>query len=174
MTPDFDSRKDSGHVSPGKSKDSRDMDILQRDRYELLSAYLDGEVTAAERKQVQHWLDTDPQTQRLYARMMKLRQGIQTMAVPQSEKPAEQMAKQVFARIDQRRNRRNVVWGGAAIAAVFIGALSSVFQSPTLKVANNQIQPPTQPLMIALDRPAVPIPKAAVAEPSVQDGHINH
>jgi anti-sigma factor RsiW len=170
MTPDFDARKDSMNVSRGNSKNSRDMDVLQRDRYELLSAYLDGEVTAAERKQVQSWLDTDPQMQQLYVRMMRLRHGIQTIPVPQSEQPAEQMAKQVFARINRRITRRNVVWGGAAIAAVFVGALSSILQSPAPQLAQKQTQP-NQPLMIALDRPAVPIPKAAVAEPSGRNGN---
>jgi len=31
------------------------MDMLKRDRFELLSAYLDGEVTAAQRQQVEDW-----------------------------------------------------------------------------------------------------------------------
>ena len=30
--------------------------MVKRDRFELISAYLDGEVTAAERKQVEEWL----------------------------------------------------------------------------------------------------------------------
>lgn len=174
MTPDFDARKNSGHVSPGNSRDSRDMDILQRDRFELLSAYIDGEVTAAERKQVQQWLDTDPQTQHLYARMMKLRQEIQSLPVPQSEQSAEQMAKQVFARINRLRHKRTVVWGGTAIAALFFGALSSILpgQSPAPQLAKSP-KPEQQPLMVALNRPVVEIPKAAVAKPLVEDGSIN-
>jgi len=43
------------------------MDMLKRDRFELLSAYLDGEVTAAQRQQVEDWLGNDPEVQ-LYAR----------------------------------------------------------------------------------------------------------
>ena len=41
--------------------------MYQRDRFELLSAYIDGEVTAAERGQIEQWLTTDPEVQCLYA-----------------------------------------------------------------------------------------------------------
>jgi anti-sigma factor RsiW len=44
------------------------MDIHKRDRFELLSAYLDGELTATERRQIEDWLKTAPEVQRLYAR----------------------------------------------------------------------------------------------------------
>ncbi len=36
------------------------MDIYKRNRFELISAYIDGEVTAAERRQINDWLTTDP------------------------------------------------------------------------------------------------------------------
>jgi len=39
-----------------------DLDSTQQSRFELLSAYLDGEVSPQERKQIHHWLDTDPDT----------------------------------------------------------------------------------------------------------------
>jgi anti-sigma factor RsiW len=162
MNPNFDPHMDSGQ------QDTREMDNLQRLRFELLSAYLDGEVTADERKQVQHWLATDPQVQRQYAKMLKLRQGIQTLPVPAAEQPAQQIAQQVFARIDRHRNRRLIAWGGAAIAALFMGALSGVMpQSPAPQVATNlspqKVAP--QPLMVALNEPVIPIPKAAIAAP---------
>ncbi len=50
------------------------MDMPNRDRFELLNAYLDGEVTAAQRQQIDNWLTTDSQVQCLYARALKLRQ----------------------------------------------------------------------------------------------------
>jgi anti-sigma factor RsiW len=50
------------------------MDMHNRNRFELLNAYLDGEVTADERRQIENWLTTDPQVQCLYARALKLRQ----------------------------------------------------------------------------------------------------
>lgn len=175
MTPDFDASKNSGQISSGNSRGSRDIDILQRDRFELLSAYIDGEVTASERKQVQQLLSTDPQTQHLYARIMKLRHGIQTLPVPKPEQPAEVMVKEVFSRIDRHRIVHTVVWGGTAIAAIFIGTLPSVFsdsQSPSAKLAETSVKPAM--VAVRLDRPAFPIPKAAVAKPSVEGSNNNN
>jgi anti-sigma factor RsiW len=73
MTSNFDARK------PSRQEAAREMDSLQRDRFELLSAFIDGEVTAAERKQVQQLLATDSDMQRLHSRLMKLRQGLQKL-----------------------------------------------------------------------------------------------
>lgn len=172
MTPNFNPRNSSGKRLTADAQTSREMDILQRDRFELLNAYIDGEVTAAERKQVQEWLATDPQVQRLYSRLVKLRQGIQTIPIPVSDQPADKMVQQVFAAIDRRKTRRNVVWGGAAtIAALFIGAFSGIVPgsrslSPQLAQSPNPAPAVAPaPLMVALNRPVVEIPKAAVAAP---------
>ena len=50
--------------------DSSDMDN-QFERFELLSAYMDGELTAEERKQVQQWLDSDPEFHELYKQLLR-------------------------------------------------------------------------------------------------------
>jgi anti-sigma factor RsiW len=142
------------------------MDSLQRDRFELLSAYIDGEVTAAERHQVQELLSIDPDMQRLYTRLMNLRQGLQRLPAPTCETKASKTAQQVFSRIDRRRSRKAVIWGGAALAALFVSAVSGVFsgnrsfvpqlaQSPEPEVAS-------EPLMISANQPLIEIPKAAV------------
>ena len=143
------------------------MDSLQRDRFELLSAYIDGEVTAAERKQVQELLATDSEMQRLYSRLIKLRQGMQQLPVPAPVATAQQTAQQVFSRIDRRRNRRTVFWGGAAIAALFVSAVSGIFpgsRSAVLQLAQKP-NADAEPLEIALNQPVIEIPKGAVAEP---------
>lgn len=166
MTSNFDTRNSSGQ------KAAKEMDSLQRDRFELLSAFIDGEVTAAERQQVQQWLTTDPDMQRLHSRLIKLRQELQKLPVPASETTAQETAQEVFSRIDRRRIKRTVIWGGAAIAAVFVSALSGVFpgsQSLVPQLAQRE-QSPTEkaapePLMIAVNRPIIEISKAPVAAP---------
>lgn len=163
MTSNFDARKNS------RQEAAREMDSLQRDRFELLSAYIDGEVTAAERKQVQELLANNADMQRLHSRLTKLRQGLQKLPVPATEATAQKTAQQVFTRIDRGRVRRTVVWGGAALAAVFVSALSGIFPGsqslvPQLAQAPEQ-EIATEPLMIAVNRPVIEIPKAAVASP---------
>lgn len=166
MTSNFDAGK---HSRPEAIKD---VDSLQRDRFELLSAYIDGEVTAAERKQVQELLTTDLQMQRLYSRLTKLRQGMQQLPVPAPEATAHETVEQVFARIDKRRMRRTLMWGGAAIAALFVSTVSGVFPGSRpfgVQFAQNtlkqQQEAASEPLMIAVNRPVIEIPKAAVVSP---------
>lgn len=160
MTSNFDTGKHS------KQEAVTQMDSLQRDRFELLSAYIDGEVTAAERKQVQELLATDSDMQRLYTRLIKLRQGIQLLPVPAAAATTQKTAEQVFSQIDRRRNRRTLIWGGAAIAALFVSAVSGIISGSRSLVPQlaNKPDGASEPLMIALDQPVIEIPKGAVAE----------
>lgn len=141
------------------------IDMLKRDRFELLSAYLDGEVTAAQRQQVEEWLANDSEVQRLYARLLKLRQGLRTLPVPPPEQPVEQTIEQVFGRLN-RRQKPAVAWGSVAIAAVFVSAFLGGRQLIAPQLANSP-EPATanETLMVALNTPVVEIPKAAVAAP---------
>lgn len=143
------------------------MDRCQRDRFELISAFLDGEVTAAERQQVEQWLANDIDTQRLYARLIKLRQSIKTLPAPPQQQPVEQTVEQVFTRMQRQRSRRIAAWGSTAIAAMFIGALSGVFTSRTpLQIAGLQPAPEAnETLMVAVNNPVIEIPKAALTYP---------
>ncbi|MBW4687225.1 MAG: zf-HC2 domain-containing protein [Komarekiella atlantica HA4396-MV6] len=161
------------------------MDMVKRDRFELLSAYLDGEVTAAERRQVEEWLANDASVQCLYARLLKLRQGLRTLPVPAAQQSPEAAVQQVFARL-RRRTRLAWTFGGAAIAACIIGAVSGVLpgggakapqlaQKPLIEptqTTSASIIPPASPLMVGLNNPVIEIPKAAVAPPENPLNHI--
>ncbi|MDZ8189367.1 MAG: zf-HC2 domain-containing protein [Nostoc sp. ChiSLP02] len=144
------------------------MDMVKRDRFELLSAYLDGEVTAAERRQVEEWLANDASVQCLYARLLKLRQGLRTLPVPTGQQSPEATVEQVLTRV-RRRSRFNWMVGSAAAAACVIGAVSGLIPgaSRTPQLAQRpEIQPvPPSSLMVGLNNPVIEIPKAAVASP---------
>lgn len=137
---------------------------LKRDRFELLSAYLDGEVSPDERRQVEAWLATDPSIQHLYARLLKIRQGMRTLPVPAPSQSPEVTAQRVMTRLE-RRPRKMATWGGVAIAAMFIGVISSL--TPPLRQPVHQLAIEHSPtvstdaLMIALDRPILEIPGAS-------------
>ena len=157
MTSNFDARKLS------QPEATKEMDSQQRDRFELLSAYIDGEVTATERARVQELLATDADMQRLHARLLKLRQGLHKLPVPSAEATPQETAQQVFSRLDRRRNQRTVFWGGAAIAAVLVSAFSGILSGTRSLVP--QIADRQPPLMISLNQPVIDIPKAPVASP---------
>jgi anti-sigma factor RsiW len=155
-----------------------------RDRFELLSAYLDGEVTAAERRQVEVWLDQNAEVQCLYARLLKLRQGMRLLPIPTARQPIEQTVDRVLSRIEQRP-RKALVWGGMAIAAMFLATWSDGLPGIQQHAVSNMAKAPepigmtdvsSDALMIALDRPVIEIPKAAVSVPdaahrSLYEGH---
>lgn len=162
MTWNFDARKPSGQEA------ASEMDSLQRDRFELLSAYIDGEVTAAERSYVQELLATNSDVQCLYTRLLKLRQGLQTLPTPAVETTAQDMTRRVFSAIDRRRIRQGIIWGGGAVAALFISTLSGILPgSQTLapRLAQTPQKEVAPESMIIVSRPLVEIPKAPLASP---------
>lgn len=166
----------------GDRQTSHSLDVMQRDRFEMLSAYLDGEVSADERRQVEEWLTNDPTIQRLHARLVTLRQAFQSMPIPTSdEQTVQQTVDAVLARVD-RQPRLSLIWGGIAAAAVAVGAITSVLlgeNSPLPQFARTQdgtqtaqtADPNSEPLLVALDEPLVALPKKPVASPNT--GNIN-
>lgn len=150
------------------SHSSRHMETSNRDRFELLSAYLDGEVTADERRQVETWLDTDANTQRLYERLLMVRHSMSSMPVPPSPQSTEQLTNGVFGKLERRRRHR-WAWGGAAIAATVVGTVSALIpinltSAPQLsKISEStddvaSVEVPDDALIIALDQPIIEIP----------------
>lgn len=146
-----------------------DLDSLQKDDFELLSAFLDGEVTAAERQQVQQRLTTDAEMQRLHKRLLKLRQGfmgIENLPLPVASQSAAHLTQQVFAKVDQRRRIRLGFGIGSAIAALAVGALSFVLSPNPSRSSLQLVQQPSaesaqskpELLMIAVNRPVIEIP----------------
>ncbi|MEG4499347.1 zf-HC2 domain-containing protein [Microcoleus sp. F10-C6] len=157
---------------------------MMRDRFELLSAYLDGEVTAAERRQVEDWLTNDPTTKRLYSRLLMMQHSFQTMPVPPAEQSAQELATKVLQRVE-RKTKRNLVWRGGAIAALLIAVVSAVgggrqwfapqfARSPVPAESDGLIVALNEPLveivnpndlMLGVNAPIVDIPKVGVATP---------
>ncbi|MBW4491942.1 MAG: hypothetical protein KME26_02295, partial [Oscillatoria princeps RMCB-10] len=111
MTPNFEFYEDSRQHFQGDSlagnsgnhrQDKDAVNGLKRERFELLSAYLDSEVTAAERQQVEEWLSSEPAVQRLHAQLQNLRHGIGRMPAPAQQQSVEQTLELVFAKLDSQ------------------------------------------------------------------------
>lgn len=146
----------AGNPAPNNQRQGA-INTMMRDRFELLSAYLDGEVTAAERRQVEEWLTADPSVRGLYDRLLSLRHGLQAMPVPSSRQPAQELANRVFQRVDRRRNLA-LVWGGSAIAAMFVAMMSGVVSDQQLftpQLAQAPVVESSDGLMLALNEPVV-------------------
>lgn len=170
---------------------------VSSEKFELLSAYLDGEVSPTERRQVEEWLASDAKLQDTYRQMLALQSGLKTMPAVAPSMPTEQLVNRVMVRLD-RQQSRTWIWGGlGAAAALLIGALSGVLsgnqggmfqtaqqpqpQAPSIAIP----QPPdasstvamrpgnagdAKTLMIVLERPPVAIPDVpASAQPNTYD-----
>jgi anti-sigma factor RsiW len=161
------------------------------EQFELLSAYLDGEVTAAERKQVETLLATDESFQQEYRQMQRIHSGCSAIAVPASQS-IENLTDNVFAKIDRRRHKKLAWLSGGAIAAslvaglglngIFSGNGGPQFQmaqtnAPISTTANTIERNTPAPLMLALndsvvsliDDESIDIP-TAIPEMTVDDG----
>jgi hypothetical protein len=134
-----------------------DLDVTKRDRFELLSAYLDGEVTPEERQQVLCWLQTDASARCLYDRLLTLRQGMRSQVCPPSC-DAETAVVGVFRDVNRRLQLATMATAGvAAIGVINLLSGGSGAGYAPWRVA---IAPQPEALQIALDRPAFPIPES--------------
>jgi anti-sigma factor RsiW len=170
----------SESLNSNNRQQPRSLDTIQRDRFELLSAYMDGEVSADERRQVEDWLANDPTVQSLHSRLLNLRQAFQAMPIPAAEETSVQKTVDaVMARVE-RRPKMSLIWGGIAAAAVAVGAVGSFLLSGDRGFSPQMAQQPDTSIpsqsassanddavmLVALDKPLVSIPKTPVATPT--------
>lgn len=141
---------------------------MPKDKFILLSAYLDGETTPQETAQVQLWLRAEPEFYQLYQQQLQLRQALRSLPVPQAM-PPETMAKQVLFRLEYAQSQRQkfLSIGGAvavviAVAGGFLAVSSSHRSTPEITPVVQSVSPTPQeePLMIALETPIIPLPNA--------------
>jgi len=139
-----------------------ELDVMKRDRFELLSAYLDGEVTPEERSLVQTWLNSDPTTKCLYSRLLALRQGLREESGITSC-DAEVTLARVFRCLNQRFQMVSMASAGVVVVGV-LNLLSSGMGAGDSTWQLSQTAD-SQSLQIALDQPVFPIPDLPVAVP---------
>ncbi|MEL6937090.1 MAG: zf-HC2 domain-containing protein [Cyanobacteria bacterium J06607_17] len=96
----------------------------EEERFELLSAYLDDEVTAEERRQVAQWLMDDPHTLQMYRRLLMLRQAIRTAPI-QAQPPLQVPTPppQSWGPLSSSTMRRTVIF---AVAIALLSGLSQL------------------------------------------------
>lgn len=162
--------------SNDSTRDSNSCANLHRDRFELLSAYIDHEVTADERRQVEAWIAEDPAFAKMHRRMTKLQLGFQQLPAVVPAEHVDVTIAQVLKKVDRPRPNWQVLTGigGAIAAGVTVAVLSSLpkpgFTPEMAAVQSNQpaagqVQMPApSTLMISLDEPIYVATKGAVAD----------
>ncbi len=135
---------------------SLEPDVVRRDRFELLSAYLDGEVTAQDRAVVQHWLQTDPSVKCLYHRLLCLRQGCQELGLQND--PGRVTASQVIQRLRYRLGTITM-----ATASILVLATLNLLSGEVNFSSRAEPRLSTgRVLEVTLDQPVFPIPKQGI------------
>jgi anti-sigma factor RsiW len=150
-----------------KSMGSLNQMELPTDSFELLSAYLDGELSPRERHQVQTWIDQDPQTKALYLKLLALQSQMQGLEAPPSQRTVGEMTEQVFQALDRQHHQRRLVLSGSAIAVSCLATITGLIfgiTSPGLKVAQSPDSgeniSDNVMLAVALNKPTINIPKS--------------
>lgn len=141
------------------------------DRFELLSAYLDGEATVEERQQVEAWLATDAEARLIYERMSNLNDEFQSLPMPAPSTCAKAIAQGVFDRLDAQRQRRNVRWGGA-VAAALIAVVSGMtlnnrFDRPQMAESPQQTENHRPQVALKNDARQASLSSSVAADPSL-------
>lgn len=153
MTANFE-----GFDSDRPTENSHQIELT--DRFELLSAYIDGELSVTDKNLVQTWLNEDPQLRKLHCQLLALQGQIQHSTVPSSEKSTAEITTAVFESLDRQRHRRRLVWGGSAIVASLLAALSLIPGSSQWRMAESGEDRATPVMLaVALNKPAIDIPK---------------
>lgn len=149
------------NVSPG-SPDQAETKRQTFERFELLSAYIDGEVNPQERQQVQAWLDSDPKFKQAYVNLLRLQQDFVRVPVPTPSISAEQLAQRVHQKLEkENRFRRIWLWGGFVATAILVGALSNLLNNHSTPFSSWQqakIEVESDSLVLALNEPVIELP----------------
>ena len=147
--------------------------ISPEERFELLSAYIDCEVTEVEEQLVEQWLSEDVEFRRTYQQQMRLRQLLIDLPVPVAANSSikaenDMVINRVMAEIDRRAQRRKWKLAGVGVSvAAIIGIFGSMFtfnSNPQFSPVANSIKPAAvvkeEPILIAMEEPLVPLPKS--------------
>jgi anti-sigma factor RsiW len=138
---------------------------LSLEQFDLLSAYLDGEVTPSERQKVRYWLENDPKFQKNHQKLLHLQRGLTHLSPPSVSSIPSDLPEHLFRKIDRQRHHRNwSIAGGVTLVVLLTTAFSQINFSEnawTAKLAKHFSAPGqinAQPLKLALNRPLVEIP----------------
>ena len=133
----------------------------RENQFLLLSLYLDDAASPEERQKVETWLRQDARFRACYAQQVALRHKLRELPTPPSQIAPEAFIDQVLQTMDRRSQRRKI-WGMGALCAgavAIIGAVLSVVNAERSPQFSAAVHTP-EPLLIAMERPVVPLPKA--------------
>lgn len=150
-------------------------DVIKRDRFELLSAYLDGEVTPDENRLVATWLSEDPETQCLYRRLLMLRQAMRRMPIDVAA-PAKSVTPSVskLCKHENPRFKKVSLAIACTAATLLVGSLTNLIGSETSSFQFSWLTFPWETvtdddLELALDEPVIDLESSNILTNTAED-----
>jgi len=128
-----------------------------QERFELLSAYMDNEVTGTEKSQVEQWLRDDLSYRTQYQQLLKVKRLLLDLPAP-SSMPTELLVHKVITKINRRSQRRLALSG--AVVALVIATFGSMANSYRLRLADESNTNGEEQLILAMEEPIIPIPES--------------
>ncbi len=165
------------HPTPPPETSQGPDDRRSNERFELLSAYMDGEVTAEERRLVESWLANEPKVQQMHQRLLALKDGFSALPTAARSRPIETTIDQVFEKVERRSRLRVMVGGAMAAAAAIVATVVGInsvgngslqFASQTANRTQPRISPSpveekmTAGYLVSLEEPVIPLSKSAL------------
>ena len=152
--------------APGHKTEHSDT-YNEEERFELLSAYLDDEVTAEERQQVAQWLMDEPHTLQMYQRLLMLRQAIRTAPV-QAQPPLQVPTppKRLWRPLSSPTLRRTVVFAVAIALLSCLSQLSTTSGRQQLQEAWQYIKALPEGALLELATTTIELPAHSTTEPN--------
>jgi len=126
-----------------------------QERFELLSAYIDNEVTSTEKSQVEQWLKDDLSYRTQYQQLLKVKRLLLDLPVPSSI-PTELVVNKVIAKINKRSQRKLLL--GGAIVALIVATFGFITNDYRLKLADDVNS--EEQLILAMEEPIIPMPES--------------
>ncbi len=128
------------------------MNMIDQHKFELLSCYLDGEVTPTEKSLVEEWIAQDQDFALCYQQQLKLK------AIWQVPVTTNTVPEYSFDRTWQHiQSRRQQSWLTRGIALLGLGIISFGGLFVAQRYSWQQAQ--EEPVIIALEQPLLPMPK---------------
>jgi anti-sigma factor RsiW len=131
---------------------TNDQEATAQQRFELLSAYIDQEVNASEKLQVEQWLKSDSSYHHQYQQLLQVKKLLLDLPAPNSECQVNKVITKITL-----RSQRKIAVGITAIALV-IASFGSAFTAYRWKVAEDSSR--EEQLILAMEEPIVPMPES--------------
>jgi len=141
----------------------------EQQRFELLSTYIDRELSPEETAKVEQWLREDQQARQAYQSLSKLRYRLRETPAPPSQTSSEVLSERVIRRANHQGLMQTMLWSGSTIAAIFVTAVTGIwsFKGSVMPRFAQSEQVNSSSLTIAVNQPVLEIP--ALSETTATD-----